>query len=298
MSPKEQRHADGLQLDPWRRGPMTVGVLLGGMFHLSRRTWRPFTTAVGPIALATFLIANLLNNAPLRALQAKLQSGHVSPSQLTATTFLIPVVDGAAFVEILGGVLMLGAGLWVIGCGERAEAVRASAAVDIALRRFLPLLAVTLLVEIGVMLGLVLVIIPGIVLATLLALAPAAVVLEGARPLRAIARSWKLIASHFWRSLGVLALGVVVIAVVGVIVGAVANAVLALLTAPFGSLGGPIAAAVSDALFYVIAASLGASLVVLLYADLRNRAEGFDLTLPSAGPPDGFAAPWGSPPAW
>src|SRR5690606_19263911 len=126
-----------------------------------------------------------------------------------------------------------------------------------------------------------------LVFRTRFAFAPAAVVLEGRKPLDAMRRSWNLVTGDFWRVLGILFLTTL-------IVGLIAS----ILQVPFTLIGtivgtlsrGALGAIVLGSILVALGATIGAMITYpfeagvagLLYADRRMRAEAFDLVLQTA----------------
>jgi ABC-type multidrug transport system fused ATPase/permease subunit len=77
-----------------------------------------------------------------------------------------------------------------------------------------------ILAALGILAGLVLFIVPGLVLATWWMLIVPVIMLEGAGVVRAFGRSRELVRGHAWSAFGVVALTFLVVAVVGVVIGA------------------------------------------------------------------------------
>jgi hypothetical protein len=118
---------------------------------------------------------------------------------------------------------------------------------------------------------------------TMISFAPTLIVLERIGVMNAIARSFALVKTDFWRVFGIRLLAVVV---AGLISGAV--------TAPFSFVGqimlmfgqststtviAVVLISVGGAIGQIITAPFSAGVVVLLYTDRRIRAEAFDLVL-------------------
>ncbi|TGD89646.1 hypothetical protein BayCH28_03305 [Mycolicibacterium sp. CH28] len=118
---------------------------------------------------------------------------------------------------------------------------------------------------------------------TALMFAPVAIVLERKPLLASIRRSFELVRNHFWRVLGIWLLASLV---AGVVAGAVAvpfgiaAQILLMGTQSSGSIIlGTALAAVGGAIGQIVTAPFTAGVVVLLYTDIRMRAEAFDLVL-------------------
>ena len=116
-----------------------------------------------------------------------------------------------------------------------------------------------------------------------LALAPAALVLEGTGIFRSIARSWQLTGRNWWRTFGILILTSMIVGILTQI-----------LTIPFSFIIGfagastedPAALVASSVLLIAVTLLVSAvgyafqgAVTALLYVDLRIRREGFDLAL-------------------
>ncbi|HLM08075.1 MAG TPA: hypothetical protein VK307_00090 [Thermoleophilaceae bacterium] len=82
---------------------------------------------------------------------------------------------------------------------------------------FTPLFGAVLLAAVGIALGLVLLIVPGIYLAVRWYFVPQAVVIEGARGAGALSRSGEVVQGFWWRTLGLVLLANVAIAIPGLI---------------------------------------------------------------------------------
>lgn len=118
---------------------------------------------------------------------------------------------------------------------------------------------------------------------TALAFAPVAIVLERKSVMDAISRSFGLVRNHFWRVLGIRLLASLVAAVVAGAV-AVPFSIAGQLIAFNADTAGPFIAAtaiatVGSAIGQIVTAPFNAGVVVLLYTDIRIRAEAFDLVL-------------------
>lgn len=118
---------------------------------------------------------------------------------------------------------------------------------------------------------------------TALAFAPVAIVLERKSVMDAITRSFALVRNHFWRVLGIRLLASLV---AGLVAGAVAVpfSIAGQVTALSADSSGPVIlataiAAVGSAIGQIVTAPFTAGVVVLLYTDIRIRAEAFDLVL-------------------
>lgn len=265
-----------------------------------------FTTAV---VVITEVLALLLQAGPL-ALSGNL--GVLRGDEASAAAMIgssISAVTGglatALAAILLSGMLTVVVGRAVFGSSitiaEAWQKVRGRLLALIGLAALevvaaVVLVAVVVLIIVGFALGVngtlaVIVAIPLVLgmavalayLFTVVAFAPAAIVLERKPVMAAISRSFALVRNHFWRVLGIRLLASVVAVVVAGAVSvpfAIAGQVM-LVSAETGGLLLFAAAlnAVGRAVSQIITAPFTAGVVVLLYTDTRIRAEAFDLVL-------------------
>lgn len=116
-----------------------------------------------------------------------------------------------------------------------------------------------------------------------LALAPAALVLEGTGIFRSIARSWQLTGRNWWRTFGILILTSMIVGILTQILTLPFSFVIGFATA---STEEPAALVASSVLLIAVTLLVSAvgyafqgAVTALLYVDLRIRREGFDLAL-------------------
>jgi len=139
---------------------------------------------------------------------------------------------------------------------------------------------------------------------TALAFAPVAIVLERKPVWASISRSFALVSNHFWRVLGIRLLAGLVAVVVAGAVSVPFSIAGQLLVFDAGTAGPFILAtaitSVGSAIGQIVTAPFTAGVVVLLYTDIRIRAEAFDLVLQTgaAGAPVGASTDnlWLTPP--
>jgi hypothetical protein len=121
-----------------------------------------------------------------------------------------------------------------------------------------------LLAGIGVALGLAALIVPGVFLLVRWFFVPQAVVVDGARGPAALSRSGDLVEGFWWRTLGLVLLVNIAVAIPGI-----------LLLAPFNSIAGETDDAVWSLVGSMLATSVTTPFVALfstlLYYDLRAR---------------------------
>jgi hypothetical protein len=142
------------------------------------------------------------------------------------------------------------------------------------MRRFWAVLGLGLLRVLIIGVGLFLFMVPGIFLYIRLLVAPVALVVEGAGPVSALERSWRLTGGHWWRMCGV-----------AVLKGVVAWFGYALIETPSFVLGvvagrvGWLFVGIGGSLLQVFVFPFLVAVTVVAYFDLRIRKEAFDLAV-------------------
>ena len=277
---------------PIRLRPRQLSELLDELFRLYRRH---FSLIVGVALLVALpgLVWSLATGV------YRLNS--TSYTNLFTTTGTSTVAFNSQQLSNLAGTLLLG-GLgalillpFSVGAVYRAVtdvALGRPATVGVVLRetlaRYWPLLG---LIGLGILLfigwiiaeaiGFVLLFIPGLAvfcaavyLAVRWSLVVAAMMAEDVGPIRGLGRSWSLVSSSWWRTLGILL-------IVGILQSIISYALLILFTlfADIFSTGDFRAALVSvgSTLLSALVSPITTIAVVLLYFDLRVRKEGLDL---------------------
>lgn len=163
----------------------------------------------------------------------------------------------------------------------------------------------SLLLILGIGIGLVLCVLPGVWLWALWSVALPALLVEGVSGTKALGRSQQLVKDRWWATFGRLFAVVVIALVIDLLV---STAIEAVLMAPLDStsLAAMVAESAAAMVGTVISTPLISAVIVIVYFDLRVRKEGFDLSLlaermgpgpPAASPPEsgehfgGFAPP-------
>ena len=257
--------------------PLSIGETLDAGFRLLRARF------------GTLLICVLVPMVPLSIISTIIVASTDDQAfDVNATTTTSD--DGAAIAGTLIGALIQGAAaaLAVAACfrvissaylGERAEA---GPSLRYGLSRLLPLMVAYIVLSIVVGVSALFLLIPAIFLAVKWSVTFAAIVAERAGPFRSMGRSWGLTRGHWWRVFGTL----LVVALIS----------LVLYLAVVAGLGGAIAtsddmseftyATLTTALTVILFAilyPLVASIITVIYYDLRVRNEGFDLQLLAQG---------------
>ena len=173
---------------------------------------------------------------------------------------LISAAIGVIINAILQATLLRGAARATLG-----ERVDISDSYRWGLRRFGSVLWVAFLVAIIVGVGFLLLIIPGLIFLAMLSVAVPSVVVEGQRGTKALGRSWNLVKGHFWHVFGIVVVAAIIVQVVN-----------NLLT----RIGGDemIFAPIMQTISQIITAPFSALISIVLYLDLRTRAESLTVT--------------------
>jgi hypothetical protein len=206
-------------------GRISVGRAVSEVFSIYTQNFAALFTS----ALVVFVLVGLVNGL-LRS------SGGIILGVIAA------IIQLAANVLYTGFVVRL---VQDVRDGRRDETV--GDLFSAASPTIVPLAAFGILLAIGVTIGFIFFIIPGLILLTYWSVGAPAIVVEGAGPLDAFARSWRLVRGDAWAVFGVLLVVFLIVFVVaaildaiGVGIGAgalvVATIIAAVVTAPFPAL--------------------------------------------------------------
>ena len=142
----------------------------------------------------------------------------------------------------------------------------------------LSLVVFGILFGIGVAIGLILIIVPGLILITFWSVGAPAIVAEGAGPLEAFGRSWRLVRGNAWSVFGVLVVILLIVIAIGFVLGIIAT--------PIGDGATVIASIISGA----ITAPIFALAVSVMFFDLGGGRVSEPAATPAV-PPAGEAPP-------
>ncbi len=197
--------------------------------------------------------------------------------------FLLALLSEVLFIVMT--VALSGCLITVISEAVLGRALSPNEAFDRVKPRIPGLAGLALLVGIIVMIGFILLLIPGIFALVALSLSAPAFILERVGVTDSMRRSWELVKGDFWRVLGILLLGLLIVFVIMIVI----NIPFWIAAgASFVASGGDVGwgALIILAVGQIIAGTIGqpisAGIVALLYVDRRMRAEGLDVTLAQA----------------
>jgi hypothetical protein len=229
-------------------------------------------TALGlPDALAT------INSLPV--------DGNVTEDQLndllaTAGQLLL-VALATAIITGLGSVLVQGASAKALADVYQGVEPSWQDSLRFGFRRFFPILGATLLIGVASAIGLVFCLAPGIWLFTSWSVTVPALVVENKGPIQAMGRSFELVRKRFWPVLGAVALSYLVYFVVSQVISLITGA--ATFTGADTPTGGDLwVSAIGSTITSVLVLPFMAAVFIVLYFDLRVRAEGYDLQVMAA----------------
>jgi len=186
-------------------------------------------------------------------------------------------VGGAvrSFVAAIVGVILefLGQAVILYGAFQamRGRRVIIGDAVRRGLSRFLSIVGVSILVSLGVFVGLILFIIPGIILALRWSVALPACVVENLGPIAAMRRSADLTKGHRWQIFGLFVLIIVVAMIAFGVIGALVG--MGLLAAP-ETLGRLVLLGIVTVIITAIVTAYFNVVAAMIYHDLRVAKEG------------------------
>lgn len=147
--------------------------------------------------------------------------------------------------------------------------------VEFVARRLGSVIAVSILTAVLVGIGLVLLVVPGLYLDVVFLVATPALLIEGLRPFQALGRSRQLVTGAWWRTFGAYLLAAIFVGVVALI-----PTLLLVHSTGVGAhttAGRSVLSAVIASVTSLLTTPFMASVVVLLYYDLRVRKEGLDV---------------------
>jgi hypothetical protein len=323
--------------------PLGVGEILDGAFASIRRNPKAILGLAAVVMTISAVISAVITRTLLNlgSLNLPTPGQQLTTAQAThlvgrIVAVALPAFGLAILLTIIVQAVLAGLLAPIIARGVAGQQISAAQAWRITGPRLPSLLLATLLVLltglgpvliIGVIVGIALLagapaaVYGGIILlglaalvltiwlSTMLSLVTPVVVLENERPVRALARSWRLVRRSFWRIFGITLLAGLIVAIAG-----------GILQLPFTFFGAVLGSGPGGTVILVIGAiaagtvtrPITAGVTVLLYVDMRMRKEGLDLALrtasgsggPGSGQPgsggplgDDFATVWQPPSA-
>jgi hypothetical protein len=242
--------------------PRTLGEILSAAFDIYRQNAAQLLEIVAVVVIPLSVISYLVSRVALGVKTRTEILGGQTVKVAEPRSFWIFVLGAliAAAIAIITTAILEAAILRGASQATIGDPVDIRASYRWGLQRFGSVLLVSILVGLAVAVGFLFLVIPGIILLVLFAVSVPAVVVENARGIDAMKRSWNLTIRHFWHVLAVILVAAIIAAVIGGVITALAGS-SRVLGVIFGAIG------------QIIVAPFSALVTVLLYLDLRSRTE-------------------------
>lgn len=274
--------------------PRRVGEILDASIKLYTRNAR---TLIGAASVAVIPL-QLLSAVVLLSVY---DHGDEIPTGYSNMFKAVPASDASAragagaittLVSILAIAFVSAACVHAVSSAYLDHPLSIGESVRFGARRLLPLLGMLIVLYIGLGVAFVLLIIPGIWLYAAWGVATPALLIEHVGPLRALRRSFRLVKGRWWATAGVLLVSFLMTTIVSSIVSGILTAIA--LTSSSPSIGfAVLISLLSGVVSALIVQPFQATVVTVLYYDLRVRREGYDLHLlaEQLGLPEGSLGP-------
>jgi uncharacterized membrane protein len=208
----------------------------------------------------TFFVVTIVAYLPLLLIPGAALEAGPDPAAGVGFIFL------GGFLTMVLGMLSQAVVLYGAFQDMRGRPVNLAESLKVGLRRFLPILALAIVMSLGLMLGTLLLIIPGLILFTMWFVATPACVVEQLGPFRSMGRSSQLTKGHRWKVFGLI----LVLILISAIIGSMVSVILRLL-------GSPVLTAIGGLIWNGIWGAIYSIAVVVTYHDLRVAKEGVDI---------------------
>jgi hypothetical protein len=251
--------------------PRSVGEVVDTAIGLYRRNWKLLVGTAAAVVVPVQLLSAFLNRdyfSQVSDMFRSVQKGVTTSTPGTGVGALGGLLSVLALPFLTVALATAAASCYMGNPITPGQAWRRT------MRRFWAVLGLGLLRVLIIGVGLFLFVVPGIFLYIRLLVAPVALVVEGAGPVSALERSWRLTRGHWWRTCGVEVLKGVV-AWFGYALVETPSVVLGLVTGRLGWLFVGIGGSVLQVSVFPFLVGV----TVVAYFDLRIRREAFDLAV-------------------
>lgn len=251
--------------------PRGVGEVVDTAIGLYRRHWRLLVGTAAVVIVPIQIFSAFLNRDAVSQLGdvfRTLQTGGTPTSTGSGAGFLGEILSVLSLPFFTAALAAAGASCYMGEPITQGEAWRRT------MRRFGAVLGLGLLRFMLIGAALFFFVAPGVFLYIRLLTAPVALMVEGAGPVSAMERSWRLTKGSWWRVFGIQTLKVV-LAWFGLGLFQALALGLGLITGPAGWLFIAIGGSLAQLFVYPFVVSV----TVVSYFDLRIRKEGFDLAV-------------------
>jgi len=291
--------------------PLGLGQIYEGAFATVRRSWRAIGVFAGvtsalvfAVSLAGWLIMRTSTQQLVDVFDAIAALG---PNQTPTTQQTSDLLHAGMRMSVVGLVMTAFLGLAnvvvtsavtvIVGRAVLGQSISASRLWRQLRPLLVGLIGLTVLIWLGVVGGLLLCLVPGVIFGIYWVVAVPALVLERCGPVTAMRRSWHLVAGSWWRVCGIFLLTYLIVGLVAGVVTAPLQVVMTIgsldqfsavgqspTTLQFLPTTGAAAftTALAQAMTTLIAVPLLASVMSLLYIDLRIRKENLATALSAA----------------
>ena len=271
-------------MEPIALRPLAFGEVLDTSFNLFKRNFKSAVVVSAVIMIPLTLLGAAASAGLAPTNLAALEDPNVTPEELLSVMGgFFGALGVGALLQLLGSVLVQAATTRIYSENYRGIKVQPGDALRFGLTRLPAMIGLTLLSSIGTLVGTLFCIIPGVWLWAAWGLSPAALISEGAGPVRSLGRSFQLVKGAWWRVFGMLFVTTILVAIITSIVTSPLQ-----IAVTFGSgfasspeavfSSGYLAAnTLISGLATAITLPFTAAVVVALYFDQRVRKEGYDL---------------------
>ena len=253
-------------------GKLDIGRVISGTFQAIGRNFVTFAVLGLLLSGLPTGILSLVQGMWLSGQTEAMAAGTFSFSPTYFTT-----IGYGALVALITTAILQGALIFATVQDLNGQKPQIGEALATGLRNFLPLLIVSILFGLAVVFGMILLIVPGIMIACAWCVAVPSLVADRTGIFESFSRSAELTRGNRWRVFGLFVLLWVILLVLGMVFGAVTAAMI--FSTP-GALENPMAAATNPINIVVsvvqqtITAVIGATLIAVLYVELRRVREG------------------------
>jgi hypothetical protein len=258
--------------------PLSVGEVLDASFKIVRQSFGTLAGCVLVVALPLNVVNTLITastsenafNLDSNTGGSEISTGTELAGFLLTTTLsvvLMTLATAACFRAVSGVYL-----------GEQPTV---AGSLSFAASRVLPLIGLSILYFLGLIPAFVALVIPFIWLSVAWSVSFPALLSEGIGPVAALGRSFRLVKGRWWPTFGALLVMYLLVAVISGILGALLGATL--IAAVDNEAVAAVFYTIINTLSSLITLPLMASVLTVIYFDLRVRKEGFDLQLLARG---------------
>ena len=258
--------------------PLAVGEILDVSIKIFVSHWRTLLTAALVVVVPVQIVITILTaDYTVQSFDLGTDTSQTPEETLEEINEYLGGLVISGVLQMLAVVLASAACFRAIAQAYLGEQVQWRSSLAYALRRTPQLLLITLLYLVGCLVATIFFIAPGVWLYIAWAFAVPVLLVEGIGGRRSLGRSFALVKGRWWRTFGVLILGLVLALIVSTVIQGVFfigmfagsdNDLLVLFLSAIAGIAG-----------LAITTPFQAALLAVVYFDLRVRKEGFDLQL-------------------